>query len=57
MIWGLAAWGAISAIVLGRLTGGLGARRAALFSAASFVGVVALYLAARLVVADPGRFL
>jgi ABC-type uncharacterized transport system permease subunit len=57
VVWGATAWLAISAIAIGRLTGGLGARRAALVSSISFVGVVALYLAARLVVAEPGRFL
>lgn len=57
VVWGAAAWLAISAVAIGRLTGALGARRAALVSSVSFAGVVALYLAARLVVSEPGRFL
>lgn len=57
VVWGVTAWIGMSGLALGRLTGGLGARRAALVSSVSFAGVLALYLAARLVVSEPGRFL
>lgn len=57
IVWGLSAWVALSALAFGRVLGGLQARRAAMLSSVSFVAVVALYLAARLVAAVPGRFL
>jgi ABC-type uncharacterized transport system permease subunit len=57
VVWSLAAWLAVSAIAFGRLAGAMRARRAALLTAVTFVGVVALYLAARAVTAAPGRFL
>lgn len=57
IVWSLSAWLALTVIAFGRVRGGLQARRAALLSAASFVVVVALYLAARVVAAHPGRFL
>jgi ABC-type uncharacterized transport system permease subunit len=57
LVWSLAAWAALSAIALGRVAGGVRARRAALLSALSFAGVVVLYLAARALAAAPGRFL
>ncbi|HEU4632094.1 MAG TPA: cytochrome c biogenesis protein CcsA [Gemmatimonadaceae bacterium] len=57
IVWSVAAWLALSAIAVGRVLGGVQARRAALLSSVSFVGVVVLYLAARAVAATPGRFL
>lgn len=57
IVWGLSAWMGLSVIAVGRVLGGLQARRAALLSSASFVAVVVIYLAARLLAADPGRFL
>lgn len=57
IIWALGAWVALTGIACGRMLGGLGARRAALVSTVSFVGVIALYLAARAVAGHPGRFL
>jgi len=57
IVWSFAAWIALGAIAIGRVQGSVRARRAALLSAVSFVGVVALYLAARAVASAPGRFL
>ena len=57
IVWSLAAWLALSAIAFGRLAGSVRARRAALLSTVSFVGVIALYLVARAVASAPGRFL
>src|SRR5436309_200103 len=48
LIWGLAAWLAVSALVLGRVLRGWQARRAALMSAVTFGSVVLLYVVFRL---------
>lgn len=57
VVWSFAAWIALGAIAIGRVQGSVRARRAALLSTLSFVGVVALYLAARAITSAPGRFL
>lgn len=57
IVWALAAWLAASLTTLGRLLGGWQARRAALLSSASFLGVLLLYVALRTVGASAGRFL
>ena len=57
LVWSVAAWLALSAIAFGRVAGLVRARRAALLTTLSFVGVIALYLAARAVATTPGRFL
>ena len=57
IVWSFAAWIALGAIAIGRVHGSVRARRAAVLSTVSFVGVVALYLAARAIGSAPGRFL
>lgn len=55
--WALVAWLAVTAIALGRMVGGWKARRAAVVSSVAFAAVVVLYVALRIAVASPGRFL
>lgn len=57
IIWGLTAWAAVTALTFGRLLGGWQARRTAVLSSVLFVGVMALYVAIRMISAQPGRFL
>ena len=57
IIWALCAWLAVTAIALGRVIGGWKARRAALVSSIAFAAIVAFYVAMRVAVAAPGRFL
>ena len=57
IIWGLAAWAALTVIALGRAVGGWQARRAAVVTAASFAAVVLLYVALRMTGATNGGFL
>jgi ABC-type uncharacterized transport system permease subunit len=57
ILWGLAAWAALSVIALGRAVGGWQARRAAVVTAASFTAVVLLYVALRVSGAAGGGFL
>ena len=57
IVWALCAWLAVTAIALGRVIGGWKARRAAIVSSVAFVAVVAFYVAMRIAVAAPGRFL
>jgi ABC-type uncharacterized transport system permease subunit len=57
IVWALCAWLAVTAIALGRVIGGWKARRAALISSIGFAAVVAFYVAVRIAVAAPGRFL
>jgi ABC-type uncharacterized transport system permease subunit len=57
IIWGLAAWAALTVIALGRAVGGWQARRAAVVTSASFAAVVLLYLALRMTGATDGGFL
>jgi HemX protein len=57
IIWGLAAWAALTVIALGRALGGWQARRAAVVTCASFAAVVLLYLALRMTGATDGGFL
>lgn len=55
--WSLVAWAALGAIAVGRVSGTVQARRAAMLTAVSFAGVLVLYLAARAFATAPGRFL
>ena len=57
LVWGLAAWAAVTALTFGRLLGGWRARRAALAACVSFATVVALYVAFRMAGPQPGQFL
>ena len=57
VIWGLAAWAAVSAIALGRVVGGWQARRAAVASSVGFLIVVAMYVAFRVASGGTGEFL
>ena len=57
IVWGMAAWIAVSAIAMGRVVGGWQARRAALVSSVSFLLVVALYVAFRVATGGSGQFL
>ncbi|HEX5436340.1 MAG TPA: cytochrome c biogenesis protein CcsA [Gemmatimonadaceae bacterium] len=57
IVWGLAAWAAVTALTVGRLVAGWQARRAAVLSSALFIGIVALYVAVRMVSTQPGQFL
>lgn len=57
IVWGLAAWAAVTALTFGRLLGGWQARRTAVLSSVLFIGVMALYVAIRMFSAQPGRFL
>jgi ABC-type transport system involved in cytochrome c biogenesis permease subunit len=57
LIWGLAAWLAVSALVLGRILRGWQARRAALMSAVTFASVVLLYVVFRIASLNRGQFL
>lgn len=54
MLWGGVAWIALAVLTIGRLRGALQARRAALVSAVTFAGVLALYVLVR-VASDTGR--
>jgi ABC-type uncharacterized transport system permease subunit len=57
IIWGMAAWLGVSALVLGRVLRGWQARRAALMSAVTFASVVALYVVFRMASFNRGQFL
>jgi ABC-type uncharacterized transport system permease subunit len=57
LVWGTAAWIAVSWIALGRILSGWQARRAAIYSSVSFVGVVLLYVAFRMSLPGSGNFL
>lgn len=57
LVWGGAAWIAVSWIALGRVLSGWQARRAALYSSISFVAVVLLYVAFRVSLPGTGNFL
>ena len=57
LLWGMAAWAALSVIALGRAIGGWQARRAALVTSTSFAAVVLLYVALRMTGAADGGFL
>jgi HemX protein len=57
LIWGMAAWIAVSALVLGRVLRGWQARRAALMSAVTFASVMALYVVFRMASLNRGQFL
>ena len=57
IIWGMAAWIGVGAIVLGRILRGWQARRAALMSALTFASVIALYVVFRIASLNRGQFL
>jgi HemX protein len=57
LVWGTAAWLAISCVAVGRVLSGWQARRAAMYSSIAFVAVVALYLAFQLSLSGSGQFL
>jgi ABC-type transport system involved in cytochrome c biogenesis permease subunit len=57
IIWGMAAWIGVSALVLGRVLRGWQARRAALMSAVTFASIIALYLVFRMASLNRGQFL
>ena len=57
IIWGMAAWLGVSALVLGRMLRGWQARRAALMSAVTFASVIALYVVFRMASLNRGQFL
>ena len=57
IIWGIAAWLGVSALVFGRLLRGWQARRAALMSAVTFASVIALYVVFRIASLNRGQFL
>jgi ABC-type transport system involved in cytochrome c biogenesis permease subunit len=54
MVWGLLAWGGVSAVALGRVVGGWQARRAAMVSSLAFAAVVACYVLVRVAAGDAG---
>ena len=57
IVWGIAAWLGVSALVLGRVLRGWQARRAALMSALTFASVIALYVVFRMASLNRGQFL
>jgi HemX protein len=57
LIWGTAAWLAVSWIALGRVLSGWQARRAAVYSSVSFAAVLLLYVAFRVSLSGAGQFL
>jgi HemX protein len=57
VIWGMAAWIGVGALVLGRILRGWQARRAALMSALTFASVIALYVVFRIASLNRGQFL
>jgi HemX protein len=57
VIWGIAAWGAITALTVGRVVGGWQSARAAIWSSAFFIAIIALYVAFRAIGPRAGEFL
>lgn len=57
VIWGISAWTAITALTVGRVVAGWQAARAAIWSSALFLAVVALYVAFRTIGPRSGEFL
>lgn len=57
VVWGVAAWLGIAVLALGRLTGKLSARRAAVMSSLTFASVILLYVIFRLGAENRGQFL
>jgi HemX protein len=57
VIWGITAWSAVTALTFGRVVAGWQAARAAIWSSALFVAVVALYVAFRTIGPRSGEFL
>lgn len=57
VIWGITAWTAITALTVGRVVAGWQAARAAIWSSALFLAVVALYVAFRTIGPRSGEFL
>ena len=57
LVWGGAAWAAVTALALGRIARGWQAQRAAKYSSAAFVVVLLLYVAFRVIDPAAGQFL
>lgn len=57
MVWGFAAWLAVTTLTVGRVLRGWQARRAAVVSSVLFCVVMLLYVAVRLGTTSPGQFL
>jgi ABC-type uncharacterized transport system permease subunit len=57
LVWALSTWLGVTAVALGRILGAWRARRAAILTSATFVAVVALYVAARVAGGASGAFL
>jgi len=57
LMWGSGAWVAVSGIAVGRVLGGWQARRAAVYSSITFMAVLLLYVAIRVVGPAAGKFL
>lgn len=57
VVWGMAAWLAVTSVAIGRLLGGWQARRAAIASSVTFALVLALYVVFRLAGYGGGQFL
>ncbi|HEX3866187.1 MAG TPA: cytochrome c biogenesis protein CcsA [Gemmatimonadaceae bacterium] len=57
IVWGTGAWLAVTLLAVGRMTRGWQAQRAAKYASASFVAVLVLYVAFRVVGPGAGQFL
>jgi HemX protein len=58
VVWAMLAWVAVSVVAIGRVMGGLQAKRAAIYSSVSFAAVILLYVAFRVAETNGGgRFL
>ena len=57
LVWGSAAWVAVTCIALGRIAGGWQAQRAAKYSSAAFIVVLVLYVVFRVTDPATGQFL
>jgi HemX protein len=57
IVWGCAAWIAVSTLAFGRLLAGWQARRAALMSSLGFAGIIVLYVIVRMAGSASGAFL
>ncbi len=57
IVWGVGAWACLTAIAVGRVVGGMQAKRAATASVATFSLVLMAYLTFRLTLPNAGRFL
>ncbi len=57
IIWGMTAWTGVAVLAIGRVARGWQARRAAVLSAVTFAGVLALYVVFRVAAFGGGQFL